>query len=60
MLHHFWIQSSLETGNSLSIRVNYIRSITAQVVEGMQILRHYFGVLIQSQELSQLHLNQPW
>jgi hypothetical protein len=60
MLHHLWIQSSLETSNSLSIYVNHVRSITAQVVEGMQILRHGFGALIQSQELSQLHLGQPW
>jgi hypothetical protein len=60
ILHHFGIQSSLETSNSLSIRVNHIRSIMAQIVEGMQILCHNFGALIQSQELSQLYLNQPW
>jgi hypothetical protein len=60
MLHHLWIQSSLETSNSFSICVNHVRGITAQVVEGMQILRHSFGALIQSQELSQLYLGQAW
>jgi hypothetical protein len=42
MLHHFWIQPSLETSNSLSICVNHIGSKTTQVVEGMQIPRHGF------------------
>jgi hypothetical protein len=42
MLHHFWIQFSLETSNSFSICINHIRSITAQVVEDMQILHHGF------------------
>ena len=59
MLHHLWIESSLETGDSLSIGVNHVGSIATQVVEGMQILRHGFGALIQRQELSQLHLGQP-
>jgi hypothetical protein len=59
MLHHLWIESSLETGNSFSISVNHIGGITAQVVEGMQILHHSFGALIQCQELFQLHLGQP-
>ena len=59
MLHHLWIESSLETGDSLSIGVNHVGSITTQVVEGMQILRHGFRALIQRQELSLLHLGQP-
>jgi hypothetical protein len=46
MFHHFWIQSSLKTSNSLSIYVNHVRSRTTQVVEGIQILRHGFGALI--------------
>jgi hypothetical protein len=46
MLHHLWIESSLETSNPFCIGVNHIRSITAQVVEGMQIPRHSFGALI--------------
>ena len=48
MLHHFWIESPLETGYSLSIGVSHVRSITTQVVEGMQILRHGFGALIRA------------
>ena len=48
MLHHLWIESSLETGDSLSIGVNLVGSIATQVVEGMQILRHGFGALIRA------------
>ena len=51
MLHHFWIESPLETGYSLSIGINHVESITTQVVEGMQILCHGLGALIQRQEL---------
>jgi hypothetical protein len=58
ILHHLWIQSSLETDNSLSICVNHVGSITTQVVESVHILRHDFDALIQWQELSQLHLGQ--
>jgi hypothetical protein len=47
MLYHLWIQSSLETGNPFSIGGNHVRSITTQVVKGMQILSHGFGALIQ-------------
>jgi hypothetical protein len=47
MLHHLGIQTPFETSDLLSISVNHVKTIMAQIIESMQILIHHLGALIQ-------------